>query len=560
MLKIWPVDSLVKVFPDSAPEAEGAIQILAARGAVESAQLALQGDRDAAAIEVAIELPISADGQRRLEGVSWRRVEYVPVHNPAFSVDPAVRLRNGPSFFPDPLLDAEALAARYPGAGWDGGFSGLAPGGLTVPLWITLNVPEDAAPGRYEGRVTVKAGDDEAALPLIVEVSPARVPAERTLQLTQWFNPQAIADAGNVTAWSEEHWRLLGEWGRNLAAHRSNVILTPLTELLRLTRDGQGKLQVDFALLDRWVETFRAAGAIGLIEGGHLAGRLTGWESGFALNSFKITAATGDLEDMKGRPVEEVSARDFLGELLPALMAHLRKRGWLGQYVQHLADEPVAANAGSYLALSELVREFAPELLRLDATMGSEALVGSVDIWCPQSQEVEDELSFYQERQAAGDELWHYTCLAPNGAYPNRFLNMPLLGTRVLHWFNFTAGATGYLHWGFNQWNTWGSRNGPFSDTEGTNLQGRGHLPAGDTHLVYPGPRGRPLDSIRHEMCLEGVQDYELLKVLERARPEEAQRLAGEVLPDLKGYVKDVGRFREVRRELLKAVGEVQTV
>lgn len=558
MLNLWPVDSLVKVFPNDVPGAEGAVEVLAARGAVESAQLAICADQDLSRLEVALDLPTSAAGKERLEAITWRRVEYVPVRCPAFCVDPAVRLRSDPSFFPDPLLDEEAVSCLYPSTGWDGGFSGGLPAGMTVPLWLTLTVPEEAAPGLYEGRITVKTEAGESSLPLSVTVLPATVPAARSLGLTHWFSAQNIADAAHVPPWSEEHWRLLEGWGRNLAAHRANVILTPLVHLLTLTREAQGKLCVDFSRFDRWVETFQRAGAIGVVEGGHLASRLSGWEGGFALNAFTVTSAQGDVENLKGIPVEEQAARDFLAEFLPALVGHLKERGWLEHYLQHVADEPVPANAASYLTLSGMVREFAPELRRLDATMGNEALVGSVDVWCPQSQELENELAFYRARQAAGDEVWHYTCLAPSGAYPNRFLNMPLLGTRVLHWFNYTAGATGYLHWGFNQWASWNSRSAPFNDTEAHSLQGVRHLPAGDTHLVYPGPGGRPLDSIRHEMVLEGVQDYELLKVLDASRPEVARRLAAEVLPSLSGYLKDPARFREIRAELLAAVAEVQ--
>jgi hypothetical protein len=558
MLKLWPVDSLVKVFPDDTPGAEAPVEVLAARGATESAQVAFQVDSDAPVLEVALDPPRSADGKACLEETSWRRVEYVPVRTPAFSVAPSVRLRSGPSFFPDPLLDEEAAAAIHGAADWAGGLTGNVPGGMTIPLWLTLQVPEDAAPGKYAGRVTVKTEAGEASLPLKVEVSPARVPSERSLKLTHWFSQKAIAEAGHVPLWSEEHWRLLSVWGRNLAEHRSNVILTPLRELLCLTRDQQGRLQVDFTRFDRWVETFIQAGAIGMIEGGHLAARLSGWEGGFALSGFSVAPPSGDVEDLKGRPVEEPATRDFLSEFLPALVAHLNERGWLDRYLQHQADEPVTANAESYLTLAKLVQEFAPELRRVDATMGNEALVGAVDVWCPQSQELEDELAFYQKRQQAGEEVWHYTCLAPSGAYPNRFLNMPLLGTRVLHWFNYTAGATGYLHWGFNQWAAWNSRNGPFNDTEAHSLQGKHHLPAGDTHLVYPGPGGRPLDSIRHETLLEGVQDYELLRVLDAEKPEEARRLAAEVLPTLKGYVKDPAKFRTIRAELLSQVAEVQ--
>jgi hypothetical protein len=559
MITLWPVDSLIKVFPDDQPPAArgGAIEILAARGAVESGQCAYLLDQDSPALEIALEPPVSAGGAR-LEQITCRRVEFVPVRRAALALDPGQRLRPGPCFVPDPLLDDETFELAFRCPDWAGENLPLYPGGTTIPLWITLTVPREAASGRYEGAVVITAGGETARLPLRVEVSPAVVPAEHRLRLTQWFSAGNIAEAGAVEPWSEEHWNLLGLWGRNLAAHRANVILSPLTELLLLSRDAAGKLQVDFTRWDRWVETFTAAGALGWLEGGHLAGRIAGWDEGFGLNDFRVRRADGSEESLQAVPVEDPRAQAFLAELLPALVAHLQAQGCLDRYFQHQADEPVAANAASYRTLADLVRRYAPELKRLDATMGDESLIGTVDIWCPQSQEAEKEREFFAARQAAGEEVWHYTCLAPNGAYPNRFLNQPLIATRLLHWFNYQAGLTGYLHWGFNAWGGWRTPRMPWCDTESTTALGTGQLPAGDTHLVYPGPGGRPVDSIRHEMVREGVQDYELLRLLGQAEPEAAGRLVDAVLPSLVQYERDVARFRAARAELLEAVARAQ--
>lgn len=559
MITLWPVDSLIKVFPDDPPPlAEGGeIEVLAARGAVESGQCAFRLDGDLAELEITVEAPVSASGARLLE-VSWRRVEFVPVRRSALALDAGQRLRPGPAFIPDPLLDAEAAALVFRKPTWAADNNALYPGGTTIPLWITLVVPPHAVPGRYEGAVVLRGGGETVRLPLKVEVSGAVVPEERSLKLTQWFWTANVAEAGEVEPWSEGHWELLAAWGRNLAEHRANVILTPLTELLLLSRDAAGPLAVDFSRFDRWVRTFIEAGAIGYIEGGHLAGRIAEWDGGFGLNSFVVRGADGSEESLASVPVEDPRAQEFLGELLPALVAHLKEHGWLERYLQHQADEPVAANAASYRALADLVKRVAPELRRVDATMGDASLVGTVEVWCPQSHEAEKELEFFQARQAAGEEVWHYTCLAPNGAYPNRFLNQPLLAARLLHWYNYQAGLTGYLHWGFNYWGGWRTPRTPWCDTEATTVLGMNQLPAGDTHLVYPGPGGRPLDSIRHEMVREGVQDYELLRILGQAHPDQAQHLAQRVLPTLVGYERDVARFRAARAELLEKVAALQ--
>ena len=84
--------------------------MLAARGAVESAQFALRLDQDAEEVRIEIEPPRRAGSPDVLDGVTWRRAEFVPVRRPGFCVDEADRQRPFPTFVPDPLLDAAALA------------------------------------------------------------------------------------------------------------------------------------------------------------------------------------------------------------------------------------------------------------------------------------------------------------------------------------------------------------------------------------------------------------------------------------------------------------------
>ncbi len=77
MLSVWPVDSLVKVFADDPPPKRAGrfIDVLAARGAVESAQLAFRVDKDILDFDVVIDPPKLPRGEGRLDQIRWRRVE-----------------------------------------------------------------------------------------------------------------------------------------------------------------------------------------------------------------------------------------------------------------------------------------------------------------------------------------------------------------------------------------------------------------------------------------------------------------------------------------------------
>jgi hypothetical protein len=142
-------------------------------------------------------------------------------------------------------------------------------------------------------------------------------------------------------------------------------------------------------------------------------------------------------------------------------------------------------------------------------------------------------------------ELWFYTCWMPQGSYANRFIEQKLLATRLLHWMNFHYKATGYLHWGYNMWNT----TDPFKFV----IHPKGEHPkvAGDAWIVYPGKNG-PLDSIRHEAMRDGIADHELLSMLQERSPEAAEHLARIMVQSFTQYNTDVKVFRDTRRELLK--------
>ena len=242
-----------------------------------------------------------------------------------------------------------------------------------------------------------------------------------------------------------------------------------------------GELTFDFSRFDRWVRIFQEEGVIGRIEGGHIGGRIGGWESNFVVSTRAVR--NGAAVPEHAAPDSE-AAKSFYRRFFPALVEHLRQQGWLECYLQHLADEPIACNLESYRALSALARQYAPELKLMEANH-SKDLTGAIDVWVPQLNYLHEQYAFYQERQAAGDEVWFYTCVFPQGEYANRFIEQPLIKTRLLHWINFTYGITGYLHWGYNQW----TDDNPITHTTRPH-GGPPYLPAGDPWIVYPGTDG----------------------------------------------------------------------
>ena len=224
--------------------------------------------------------------------------------------------------------------------------------------------------------------------------------------------------------------------------------------------------------------------------------------------------AHGVPTQLDSAPVDDPDRRALLSHFLKSLRDHLVRKGWWSRFILHQADEPIPPNEESYRVMSAFVRETLPDVPRIDAVM-SEGLEGCIEIRVPQIQELREGMPLPEE------ELWSYTCLAPQGPYPNRFLDYASLKTRIIHWLNWRYNATGYLHWGYGAWRPWGGMKGrvdPWNSTTGSSEWlplGKLRLPPGDTHVAYPGQEGI-CDSIRWEMVRKGMEDHEYLLLVEK--------------------------------------------
>jgi len=90
-------------------------------------------------------------------------------------------------------------------------------------------------------------------------------------------------------------------------------------------------------------------------------------------------------------------------------------------------------------------------------------------------------------------------------------LDTPLPKIRMSGWLFYDLGAKGFLHWGFNYWHKMQTEEmgDPFNDASNGLWP---DIPYGDPFMIYPGPNGEPIDSIRWEVFAESLQDYAILQ------------------------------------------------
>jgi hypothetical protein len=143
---------------------------------------------------------------------------------------------------------------------------GLKPVAVS-PIWVTVNIPKDAASGDYNGVLTVNSQGNE----------PVTVPVNLTV--TEWTLPD-IQDYGslffiyqstdtlakyfNVKPWSEEHWAMI-ESSLKLMGEVGNIgLILPLQaesamgnaeSLILWIKKEDGTFDYDFSRFDRYLET-----------------------------------------------------------------------------------------------------------------------------------------------------------------------------------------------------------------------------------------------------------------------------------------------------------------
>jgi hypothetical protein len=564
---LWTTHSLDKIFPESLKPGGAAesIELTAARNETEDAQVALRVPRGLEIGRASFSLPdlVGSNGgaiDRANLSASWIWCLYV-LNNPPENHDPASYLRKAPAFFPDAFLEEKAIAIRDE---W------------TQSLWVSVSVPKDTAPGRYAGAVGIdlvsKAGEKQRLeVPIEVTVLPFTLPDQPSLHHTEWFWEMPLARYYGLEPWSQEHWRWIAKVAEDMVRHRQDMILTPFTSLITITRRDSGRFSFDFTKLDRWINTFRKAG-ITWIEGSHVAGRVAGWESDFGWRRFQVQGPGGRPLAMSRDKVSEAEFEPFVEAFLKSIRAHLKQKGWDKHYIQHVADEPLPANEASWAHCAQKVREWLPGVPTIDAVM-SGGLKGLVDWRVPQIQEIGPDTP-----RNSGEDLWSYVCLAPQGHYPNRFLDYPSIRNRIIFWLSWSLGLKGFLHWGYNSWKSWQGVPvdipvSPWLDATGASIYcaDRNPLPSGDTHIVYPG-RSTICSSLRWEVIRKGCEDFEYLHLLgncvesgaSRKKPRAAAagrrllaRVRSEVAADPLGHTRDDRLLLSVREEVGRLLAEL---
>jgi hypothetical protein len=493
-----PVDNVLREAEPPAAPAQ-AIRLLSMTNQTRTAQVAIRPTEDLRLNGVRFEDLVTADGQHSVaaENCRYNFVSYCHLDKNSTDTPAALQVRKAPGDFPDELSDDLTRDVKA---------------NETQPIILAIHTPRGTAPGTYRGRAFVQTPLGEQPFNLTLRVVPVQFPDNTRLFVVNWFDSNAIATQYGLTVGSDEYWKMLRVFAKMMKAHHQNVVVVP-PDLCRIWIEADKSATFDWTEFDRFAQLFVDEGVGDRLCIGHLGGRTTGeWEcKTFGLWPRAATVrATGE--------ATTVTPEAFA----TALQGHLEKKQWLARALQHIGDEPLPVNAESYKEQSARIHKAAPKLRRIDAIQTPD-LKGALEVWVPQINYFDQWYEGYRKFQQSGDaELWFYLAWVPQGKYAQRLVDRQAIEPRVIHWMNYLWGTSGYLHWALEWWNI--------------NVES---LAPGDSRIIWPGKTG-PNSSLRYEAQREGLEDCEMLSLLEDAYRDAAAKLGVRDF-DVKARPKELG-------------------
>ena len=250
-----------------------------------------------------------------------------------------------PSFRFNALLDEAPEEVKIVDIRKSGKWEAKNPGPVSMqPIWVTVSVPKDAAPGEYTGTLTVQAKEMEP-FPVTVKISvhgwTLADPREYKVQNPAYYAVEPIAWRYKADKWSDRHFNLMGQsMGLMLPLGSRQLTLDLVRKypsrdndesMIRWVKQADGSYKYDFTIVEKFFD---------------LAAKVIGKPFPLRLNIFYATKdwslpaqvttvdpATGKLGTLKtpkpGTPENEA----FWKPVLTELRKRIEQRGWFDSTV-----------------------------------------------------------------------------------------------------------------------------------------------------------------------------------------------------------------------------------
>ncbi|MFB9864421.1 DUF4091 domain-containing protein [Rufibacter immobilis] len=412
------------------------------------------------------------------------------------------------------------------------------------PIWLSITVPGNTPAGKYRGVVTVVA-EKSYRLPVSVIVQERSLPepAKWEFDLDLWQHPAAIARVHGVPLWSREHYgHMKGYYSLLAKAGQKNITASIIHEpwnhqtydnfpsLVRWIKRRDGSWRYDYSRFDEYISFVMSCGIKTRIN----CYTMVPWKMAFQY--FDESTGKDEVFTAKtGSP--EYNA--FWSSMLKDFARHLKDKGWFAITSIAMDERPME----DMRAVIQLLKQIDPGWkVALAGVYHPELERDIFDYSVASKWEFSEQV--LKERKAEGKPSTFYTSCEE--AYPNGFTFSPPAEQTWIGWFAAAQGFTGYLRWAYNSW-----VERPLQDSRFRTW------PAGDTFQVYPGP----LTSIRFEKLVEGIQDFEKIRLLRlefiQSGNQEKLQALDKILADFEIKAIEKGTAAEMVEKAKKAIAEL---
>jgi hypothetical protein len=367
------------------------------------------------------------------------------------------------------------------------------------PVWLSIHIPSQTAAGNYTGFLEVLNGTKilkklQVTLEVLNRTLPE--PSQWAYHLDLWQNPYATARINAVTPWSDAHMEALKPEMQRLAnagqkAITASIIHDPWNSqtydiyqsMIKWVKKKDGTWAYNYTNFDKWVSFMMGLGIDRYIN----CYSMIPWN----LKFYYYDEATGKEEVVVAKP-GTAAYNDHWKPMLKDFARHLKQKGWFERTTIAM-DEREMEDMKKAIAL---IKSADPDFkVSLAGNYHEEIEADLVDYSVASNQKFDADL--LNKRNQKNFNTTFYTCCAEG--YPNTYTFSPPAEAAWLAWHAANKGYGGYLRWAYNCYNK-----EPLKDTR------FGAWSAGDTYIVYPGNR----TSIRFERLIEGIQDFEKLRIL----------------------------------------------
>lgn len=392
------------------------------------------------------------------------------------------------------------------------------------PVWVSIQIPEGAAPGVYTSEVIIKGqGTGKLSLPLQLEVINQTLPdfTQWTYHLDLWQHPAAVARMLNLDLWSDAHFEAIKQQMLPLAKAGQKVITTTLNRdpwgsqtfddyenMIIWTKKKDGTWAFDYTHFDRYVETMMSIGIKKQINCYSMLpwnNRLNWYEE--KSNAFKVKSINPGSKEYE----------EMWSAFLKDFMIHLKQKGW--DKITNIATDERSPKDMEVVV--GLLNKYAPELgFAMADNHASYRRIPNVRDCCVAQRQLHLTQEEINERRAKGYVTTFYVCCSTY--FPNSFTYSQPWESELLSWHAISKDYDGQLRWAYNSW-----PHRPEYDSRFRTMA------SGDTYQVYSHGRS----TMRFERLVDGIEAYEKIKILRKkyAHNPEALKPLEDALQEMAG-------------------------